>query len=275
VEAALSEDLDLNALHLDEQGRFDVLLSRERPSGHTGAWWPLSPSAAKLLMRLVSSNWGAEQDPAICIERLDAPVRRPRPSAAALQDRMRRLADATNFIVPLRVGQPERLRREVGVNRLQMRQGAQMGVLAGQFYYDGAYELDEGEALLLETRVPARFGYWSMLLTNHLYETLDWYNNQSSLNDSQARPDADGVLRVVIAAADPGVPNWLDTAGYTQGVIQGRWYDCDTQPLPSLRKVRLAQLRRSLPAATPRISPEERDRVIRERRAAYLQRPLW
>jgi hypothetical protein len=29
-------------------------------------------------------------------------------------------------------------------------------------------------------------------------------------------------------ASDPGVPNWLDPAGFQQGTIYGRWYDCDS-----------------------------------------------
>ena len=114
-----------------------------------------------------------------------------------------------------------------------------------------------------------------MILTNDLYETTDWYNHHSSLNDAQATPDADGVLRVVVAGRDPGVPNWLDTAGNPTGVIQGRWFQCDTQPVPSIRKVALADLRKSLPPGTKTITPAERERIVRERRAAYQERPLW
>ena len=30
--------------------------------------------------------------------------------------------------------------------------------------------------------------------------------------------DSEGVFRAVISHTDPGVPNWLDTAGHTQGI---------------------------------------------------------
>jgi hypothetical protein len=45
--------------------------------------------------------------------------------------------------------------------------------------------------------------------------------------------------------------------------------------MPSIRKLPFAEVRAALPAETPTISPEQRERVLRERRAAYQQRPLW
>src|SRR3546814_7205853 len=79
--------------------------------------------------------------------------------------------------------------------------------LVGQFYYEGAYQLAPDEALLVEAKVPETCGYWSLILTDDVYETTDWVNNHSSLNDAQARVDKDGLFRAVISAQDPGVPN--------------------------------------------------------------------
>ena len=41
----------------------------------------------------------------------------------------------------------------------------------------------------------------------------------ASLNGHQASIDEDGMLRVVIAHEDPGIANWLDTAGHSAGPI--------------------------------------------------------
>ena len=145
----------------------------------------------------------------------------------------------------------------------------------GQYYYHGAYDLGDDEALLIEVKVPERCRYWSIILTNHLYVTTDWSNHQSSLNDSQARIDSDGVLRAVVSARDPGVPNWIDTAGYPEGLVQGRWFGCAAAPIPNMRKLALSKVRAAVPADTPLVSPDRRERLIRERRAALQQRPMW
>jgi hypothetical protein len=79
----------------------------------------------------------------------------------------------------------------------------------------------------------------------------------------------------VVSANDPGVPNWLDTAGYPRGVVQGRWTGCDSSPVPSVRKVGFTELRSLLPSDTPSVTPAQREAVIRERGAALQQRPIW
>jgi hypothetical protein len=135
--------------------------------------------------------------------------------------------------------------------------------------------LKPDEALIVEAKVPQGCTYWSIILTNDLFETTDWYNNQSSLNDSQARVDADGVVRYVLSGKDPGVPNWLDISGYSSGGIQGRWADCSSNPIPTVRKVGLSEIRASLPSDTPTVTPLDREKNIRERRSQLQQRPLW
>jgi hypothetical protein len=266
---------DFYSLHLDAQGRFDVILSPTRPAGYTGDWWELKPNVTNLLLRQVAFDWATERDPRVSIERLDKPVERPRPDAAELERRLRTLASSIGNTAFFLVDHVEGLRREGYINRLKEFDVSKLGGLTGQFYYEGAYELAPDEALILEAKVPSKCTYWSTILTNDIYETTDWYNNQSSLNGSQSHVDSDGVLRLVISAKDPGVPNWLDTAGYPSGVIQGRWLECDDTPIPSLRKVTLADVRRSLPSDTPTITPAQREEAIRNRRSQVQQRPLW
>jgi hypothetical protein len=266
---------DFNSLHVDQNGRFNVLLSPERPAGHSGDWWQLAPTTNKLTLRMVSAEWGKELDPTFSIERVDVPVARARPQADVLEERLRLIPRVAEFVGAMFVDHVEQLRQEGFNNKLKILDVSQIGGLAGQFYYEGPYELANDEALLLETTVPRKCLYASLILTNDIYETIDWYNNHSSLNLAQLRVDADGVLRVVVSAIDPGVPNWLDTAGHARGLIQGRWMECDTQPMPSMRKVALKDIRGLLPADTPSITAQQRERMIRERRAAYQQRPLW
>src|SRR4051812_29960443 len=66
---------DLTDVAHGPDGRFDVLMSRERPARHTGDWWQLEAGMASLWVRSVSDRWGEERDPRIAIERVDAPSR--------------------------------------------------------------------------------------------------------------------------------------------------------------------------------------------------------
>jgi hypothetical protein len=266
---------DLNTLKLDAEGRYDVMLSPTRPAGHMGDWWQLDPTTNMLLVRMVSADWGRESEPTLSIERLDIPAARARPAAARLEANLRSIPNAATFIAPLLVDRPQKLRAEGYINKLKDVDLSQMGGLAGQFYYEGAYDLKDDEALIVETKLPERCTYRSLILTNEIYETTDWYNNHSSLNGTQAQADKDGVLRIVVSARDPGVLNWLDTAGYPTGVMQGRWMECTSKPVPAVRKVALAQVRKLLPADTRTISAQEREQQVRDRRALLQQRPLW
>jgi hypothetical protein len=168
----------------------------------------------------------------------------------------------------------EQLRDEGYVNSFKVFDVG-FGALAGQFYYECAYDFADDEALVVESDIPQQCQYRSLILTNEIYETTDWYNNHSSLNIHQAGPDSDGKLRVVVAHKDPGVMNWLDTAGHPRGVIQGRWTECDSHPLPRVSLVKLRDLSGVLPADVARVTPEQRQEILRERRRALLERPLW
>lgn len=269
--------MDINALKADQNGYFDVILSTEKPAGYEGDWWQLHPNTRALILRMVSADWAGEQGLTIAIERLDVEASKGRTSAETLAQRLQQLPQAIGFQAGMFVDHVERLRQEGYVNRLKIMSEDNItgGLLVGQFYYEGVYELADNEALIIEATHPTQCLYRSTILTTELYQTTDSYNNHSSLNDFQSQPDKDGVLRIVISAKDPGVPNWLDTAGHPLGVVQGRWTDCNSQPVPSTKKVLLEEVRDHLPAETPVVTAEERQEIIRERRAAYQQRVRW
>ena len=112
-------------------------------------------------------------------------------------------------------------------------------------------------------------------MTDELTNTLDWNNHQSTLNGFSAKRDKDGKFRAVISARDPGVPNWLDVADYQRGMIIGRWKECSSYPEPQITKIKVADVRKYLPADTPVVSAEARDASIRERRKAVQLRRRW
>lgn len=266
---------DFSTLTLDADGRFDVVIAATRPAGWTGDWWPLHPECEKFMLRIVGCRWGDEREPRFGIDRLDTPAAKGRPTLAELAARFAEIPFTTATCALAFPDKVEKIRAAAPLNTLNVVDFSQMSGLQRQSYYEGAYDLADDEALITEVAIPAEVGYWSLILTNELYETIDWYNNQSSLNDAQAVVDGDGVFRAVISARDPGVHNWLDTSGYPRGAVQGRWFDTDARPTPTVKVVKLAEVAAHLPADTRRVTPDEREAMIRARRIGGHMRTLW
>jgi Protein of unknown function (DUF1214) len=267
--------IDFDTLSLDGNGHFEVMISPVRPPDYSSDWRELNPLCEKLMVRIVGCDWGVEREPRFGIARLDVDEAKGRPSAETLHRafaEMPGIAAVCALAFPTHV---QELRDEGFLNALKIFDVSQMSGLAGQFYYEGAYELADDEALITEVRVPPQYRYWSIILTNELYETTDWYNNQSSLNDTQGVVDGDGVFRTVISARDPGVHNWLDTSGYRSGAVQGRWFEASEKPMPTIKKVKLADVSSHLPQDTKFVTREDRALALRNRRLAAQMRIIW
>jgi hypothetical protein len=219
-------------------------------------------------------DWGREQDARVAIERLDVSELKPRMSAQEIDAKLREVLG----------GDPERLSRmwlqyqnkirDQGlINKIEFTNFA--GAQPVQVYWQGIYQFAPDEALILETELPKQQRYWNVQLNDVLWNAIEFIYRQSSLNGHQARLDSDGKFRAVISLTDPGVPNWLDPAGYTQGMLMGRWYAADSYPMPTLKRVPLAQVREHLPADTPSMTTEQRDEQLRARRIGGQLRRRW
>ncbi len=265
---------ELDDLELGEGGAFSVVLSAERPAGHRGDWWELDPRARRLLMRKCSCDWTREVDARVAIDRLDDGGADMTPEEIA-----RRFSDMAAWIegmIEFDMGLVRYYREHHGVNTfLRSTKIDSMGGLPKQAYYDGIHEIDDTEALIIETALPRECRYWQALVADDRFCTVDWVNRQSSLNDAQAHIDGDGRFRAVISRLDPGVPNWLDKADYPWGVIQMRWNRASDHPDPTIRKVPFADVREHLPADTPVVTPAERREQLRLRREGAQLRRIW
>jgi hypothetical protein len=264
---------DLDSLAFGPDGYFSVILSAERPAGHEGDWWKLEPGTIRLLMRRCATDWRRDVDARVAIDRLDE----AEPSSPADFDRrFANLAAWVEKIIEFDIGRARYYREHHGINVLT-RSGLMDKApgVAEQVYYDGAYEIADDEALIVDTALPNTCRYWSILVADDRFSTVDWLNRQSSLNMDQARIDPDGRFRAVISRRDPGVHNWLDKADNAWGVIQLRWNRASESPDPVVTKVPFAQVLEHLPAGTPVLRPEERKAQLRARREAGQLRPVW
>ena len=104
---------------------------------------------------------------------------------------------------------------------------------------------------------------------------MEYLYCQSSLNGHQAALDSDGDFRAVISLDDPGVANWLDPQQRQQGHLVGRWYESSSQPVPTLKRVKRAELFDHLPPDTPRVTPEQRREIIMDRVRGGQIRRRW
>jgi hypothetical protein len=135
----------------------------------------------------------------------------------------------------------------------------------------GRWELRPGEALVVEVEPPQGI-YWSFSIGNPWWETIHYGRHQSSLNARQTAIDSDGLVRVVVCDRDPGIANWLDTAGHSNGPIILRCVRTETAPTPKTRVVPFDDIHAELPSDTAKVTPEERVSVLAARRRAVHER---
>jgi hypothetical protein len=266
---------DLDELTIADDGGFRVILSTERPAGHTGDWWQMDPGVKRLLMRKCSCDWIGEVDARVAINRLDDTGDDMSPAEIA-----RRFSELPQWVESMIHFDMHLVRYYLehhGKNVLLRSQWIQQGggLATKQAYYDGIYEIDDEHALIVEFPVPAKCLYWQILVADDRFATVDWVNRQSSLNDVQAHVDPDGWFRGVVSKTDPGVYNWLDKADWPWGILQARFYRSDHYPEATVSKVAVAELLDHLPTATRTVTAEERTEQLRRRRTGAQMRRIW
>ncbi|MEL7209205.1 MAG: DUF1214 domain-containing protein [Actinomycetota bacterium] len=99
------------------------------------------------------------------------------------------------------------------------------------------FELEPREALVVTGTPPPGARYWGLQLANRWQESLDYLSHRVCLNDDQIALEPDGTYRVVVSAQDPGLPNWLDTAGHRSGMVNVRALLADDLETPNYEVV--------------------------------------
>jgi Protein of unknown function (DUF1214) len=269
VANVLVDDLDLHS-----DGSFELVLSTDpRP----GNWQKLEPGATSLVVRQFFYDWANEGPAELEIECIDAPDR----SAATGTTENLMPGGVANQLVA--VGEfveaslrfwadIERAGRAGGVNAFrEPANRTDIGGAAENVSVWGSWEIGPDEALVVEVTPPEAL-YWSVALGNHWWETIDYAVHQSSLNGFQAAIDDDGAFRAVIAQRDPGVANWLDTAGHSQGPVIFRWLRASAAPVPETRLVAFDDVSDAVPEGTRMVGPEQRAASLAQRRAGVRRR---
>ena len=248
-------------------GTYEIVLSQERPRDADN-WIALSPRSYCMLVRQYYLDRGKETRAEFTVETQQvAPP--PAPLAEAeLAERLRAVGNYVRETVDLSASLSVYASLQVVEGEAKHSEGEVIGgvvaesrlaksqrlaetidpkVILGHMptpdiVYTGAWwELADDEAIVVEGPAPpAR--YWSVQIFNRWLESPDYRYLKVALNSAHTTLEKDGTFRIVLAHRDPGVPNWIETAGHRQGQICLRALLCREPLSITFRKVKLSEL---------------------------------
>jgi hypothetical protein len=217
-------------------GSFEIVVSPQR---HAGNWLELQDDAVAMVTRDYVVEPGTARKAIWSIEAVEAAAPPPPPSDAEMAARLRCTANFIRDLLNICPLPP------MGDANAFMDPYRQQAVTYGwaapdATYCMGRYELQDDEALVIEGRSP-RCAFWNLCLWNPFLQTYDYRYQRVTINGGQTQYETDGSWRIVVAARDPGMPNWLSTAGHPRGVLWFRWFLAEELPeRPQTRVVRVS-----------------------------------
>lgn len=211
-------------LQCDVDGNFEFIISAAERQEH---WLKLEPDAVFILTRDYLTEPTTDRRVQWKIEALDDTPRRPDSRA----DLSRRMRAARTWIHEQAAMAPVRLPANVLQEPYPV-PSRTVGWAAGDAAYSmGAYELEPGQALVIEGTSPECV-FWNLCLWNPFLHTYDYTRERVTINGTQVNYQADGSWQIVISETDPGHPNWVSTAGRSKGLIWLRWFLPEDTPDP-------------------------------------------
>jgi hypothetical protein len=274
VHGATLGEIDIQAIDAPRDEPFTLIISAERPMGYDGLWFALPPETTGLVARHVTEEPN-QKDGAWSLERLDRGSGRGTCDADALDRRLQAMTGFVRRLNEFLLRLVKQLRNDGYVNSFKADRFQGHGGIPAQMYFQGLFEFGPHEALVLESEMPAAVHYWSVQLIDPFYSAIDFIFHTAAFNGHQAQISSDGKARFVIADRDPGVPNWLDSAGWHQGGMFWRWHTTSSYPVPTIRRVSFSSLRQELPSDTPVVEASQRAAERAARISHYQARRRW
>ena len=264
-----SRNIDVPELGLDKSGRFSLTIGADEMPP---PWLEMDSQDRILTVRIYVDDWQRQTQPRLFLERVDD----AQGISTGIDDEelARRITRAGDWIESSVTFWNAWMKQRTAVIPANT-SFPPIKVAGGSdtlFYGGIAYDLAPDEALVVEgPMVEGR--YWSFQRSAYGSFSTNYADHVTSLNHKQIRPGSDSRFRIVVAHADPGVPNWIDTEGDTRGLIAHRWIGVAKRPDLETSKVRLDQLSNTLPSDTPRVSLSDRKAEIRIRQRQAAWRP--
>lgn len=238
LSARLASTLNDTQFDIAADGGYQIIASPEPPPGASADnprnWLRLTPDAGSITTRHYF-EWqrSAGADPALHIPIVIEPLSDPGPPSImddqAVAAGIRR---AINFVRGVTVDMRHMgdidipwVSREPNVFRNPTSHDGNLAIgyaARDNVYRQAPYELGPNQALEIRSRFP-RCRFANVMLFNHHMQTPPYPGHRVSLNRRQLHYESDGSFRIVIAHRDPGVPNWIDTAGAPSGTVYWRF----------------------------------------------------
>jgi hypothetical protein len=237
--------IDTSELSVRDDGTFEVWVSCERPERlEPGqSWLPMRPESGTLIVRQSRLD-PREVTAELRIERVGGD-----PAPAPLTPRMldegfqssAMLVRGASMLFASWARMFEAHTNELP--RFDPETSNRFGGLADIAYYHSYWKLGPDEALVIDAQPPP-CDHWNFQLNNHWMESLDYRYHRIHVNTATATARPDGSIRIVVAHRDPGVPNWIETAGHELGTMCFRWVRPEGEPpQPRTRVVRVDDVR--------------------------------
>ena len=236
---APTANISAEALQPGNDGAIALLVGGERPAAGE-PWLPLAGGDYVLMVRLYHYV-PPTSSPDFSIERVDS---RDLPPLAA-EERARTAADYFREEVLSTTSVTNTL-RDAGVNRYTdpnapVHQPKYTGALfpTRDNAYDGFFlDLAPGQALRVTGRL-TRARYTSFVFYDRWFNTPDYRAYRCYLNDRNIVTGPGGTYEIILGPDDPHHPNWIDTAGLTQGIFAVRYLLPESRALPDVEIIQL------------------------------------
>ena len=231
--------MDSADLAVDADGRFEILLSQKPQPGN---WIALEPRTSSLIVREFFLDPSSEVPVLLEIECLGVTAPPPPLDPAALDRAFHAASIFVKGTVDLFTTWAENFATRP--NELHAPPDSVRGPAhkaTNQVFYHGYWRLAQGDALVI-TATPPVCRYWNFQLNNYWLESLDYRYHPITVNKHSVKLEPDGSFQIIVSALDPGVGNWMDTAGHSHGTMGLRWNLAFDPPEPVCRVVRFADL---------------------------------
>ncbi len=249
----------------DADGNFEVFIGGEERGEN---WLATTPGSRKLFIREAFDAW-FERPTSLTIERIGMDEPRPIPSPERM---IEAFAWAGDFLTGAMRDWPEHSWMAAGgvvdpgqINQFpaDKRANDASDAKRGRMAAHMIWAVQPDEALIVE--MDNHDGFWIFNMGNVFVGSMDFLHRPVSYTPARTKVGADNVVRFVIAHDDPGVHNWLDTQGFTNGNLTYRNLMSQNPATFRTRLVRRTDVLSELPDDTAMVTREDRVRQLQDR----------